>query len=145
LKGALEREAGAAELAAAGLPVRRDAGRRTLAEWLRFDITLADLSPWLGADLAPDGELAEEVAEDALYAPYLDRQAAELRSMRASGGVALGDGFPYPKVPGLSREMVERLSAARPATLADAERIRGITPAALAALLVHARKLDCAA
>ena len=140
LKAALGREVGAAELAATGLSVRRDAGRRSLAEWLRFDIPLGDLGPWLETDLVFGGELAEEVVEDAVYAPYLDRQAAELRNMRASGGVALGDCFPYREIPGLSREMVERLGAARPATLADAERIRGITPAALAAILVHARK-----
>ncbi len=48
--------------------------------------------------------------------------------------------FPYAAIAGLSREMVERLSAARPATLAAAGRVAGITPAALAALLVHARR-----
>jgi tRNA uridine 5-carboxymethylaminomethyl modification enzyme len=60
--------------------------------------------------------------------------------MRASDGVVLGDHFAYGEVPGLSREMVERLSAARPATLAAAGRVAGITPAALAILLVHARR-----
>jgi tRNA uridine 5-carboxymethylaminomethyl modification enzyme len=59
--------------------------------------------------------------------------------MRASAGVALGH-LTYAAVPGLSREMVERLDSARPTTLADASRIRGITPAALAAILVHARR-----
>jgi tRNA uridine 5-carboxymethylaminomethyl modification enzyme len=137
--GALEREVPAAELADAGLAVRRDAGRKTLAEWLRFDLGPADLVPWIegGSDFA--GDLATEVVEDALYAPYLDRQESELRQMRASASVAL-DQVVYAAVPGLSREMVERLGAARPATLADAGRIRGITPAALAAILVHARR-----
>ena len=59
--------------------------------------------------------------------------------MRASAEVSLGR-VVYAAVPGLSREMVERLEGARPVTLADAARIRGITPAALAAILVHARK-----
>ena len=112
---------------------------------MRFDLSLEDLAPWLHPQLTLDDELAGEVVEDALYAPYLERQAAELRDMRASGGVILGEGFPYGSVAGLSNEMVERLAAARPATLADAERIRGITPAALAAVLVHARKRDRAA
>ncbi|MBN8502220.1 MAG: hypothetical protein J0M19_13895, partial [Sphingomonadales bacterium] len=52
----------------------------------------------------------------------------------------LGDDFPYDATPGLSREMVERLTAARPSTLAAAGRVPGITPAALAALMVHARR-----
>ena len=51
------------------------------------------------------------------------------------------DGF---TIPGLSREMVERLDNARPETLAAAGRIAGITPAALANLLVHARKRESA-
>jgi tRNA uridine 5-carboxymethylaminomethyl modification enzyme len=87
-----------------------------------------------------DDELAAEVAEDAAYAPYLARQESELRDLRASEGLALGDHFPFAATPGLSREMVERLERARPATLAAAGRIPGITPAALAALLVHARR-----
>ena len=144
-KAALERPISATALAAEGLPIRRDSGSRALGEWLRFDLSLADLAPWLDPDLELGGEVAAELAEDALYQPYLERQASELRAMRASGGVALGDEFPYSRIPGLSNEMIERLTRARPATLADAERIRGITPAALAAILVQARKRQRAA
>ena len=82
----------------------------------------------------------EEVEEDAAYAPYLARQDAELRELRSSDAVPLGDDFPFAEVPGLSNEMVERLQRARPDTLAAAGRIAGITPAALASLLVHARR-----
>ena len=135
---ALQREVSATALADRGLAVRRDAGRKRLAEWLRFDLALDDLAPWLDEmDFA--GELATEMAEDAIYAPYLERQEAELRDMRASATVPL-DHLAFGTVPGLSREMIERLEAARPANLADASRIRGITPAALAAILVHARR-----
>jgi tRNA uridine 5-carboxymethylaminomethyl modification enzyme len=87
-----------------------------------------------------DPALVEEIAEDAAYAPYLERQDRELRDLRASEALPLGDAFPYAETPGLSREMVERLTRARPATLAAAGRLPGITPAALAALLVHARR-----
>ena len=97
------------------------------------------MRPWVGED-AIDPLLAEEIEEDAGYAPYLVRQEAELRDLRASESVPLGDRFPFADVPGLSREMVERLSAARPETLAAAGRVAGITPAALASLLVHARR-----
>jgi len=136
---ALGRNVSATELADAGLAVRRDAGRKALAEWLRFELELGDLRPWLDPALDPAGELAQELAEDAAYAPYLERQDAELREMRASAQVPLAE-LSFGSVPGLSREMVERLEAARPGTLADAGRIRGITPAALAAILVHARR-----
>ncbi|WP_126173313.1 tRNA uridine-5-carboxymethylaminomethyl(34) synthesis enzyme MnmG [Altericroceibacterium xinjiangense] len=137
---ALARDVRATELAAYGLPVRRDAGALPLSTWLRHDLGLSDLAPFLPDGLDPASDLAEEVAEDALYAPYLERQESELRDLRASQSVLLGAGFPYDHVPGLSREMVERLTAAQPETLAAAGQVRGITPAALAALLVHARR-----
>jgi tRNA uridine 5-carboxymethylaminomethyl modification enzyme len=142
--GALEREVAGKDLANRGLAVRRDYGRKTLAEWLRFDLTLSDFAPWLDEGLVADGELASEVAEDARYAPDLERQEADLRDMRASASVTL-DHVVFSAVPGLSREMVERLGAAQPATLADASRIRGVTPAALAILLVYARRVATAA
>jgi len=138
---ALAAEASAAELARAGLPVRIDTGRLPLHEWLRFTgVTMAGLAPWLPDDLPDDPELLAEVAEDAEYAPYLLRQEGELRALRAGEALPLGDAFAYDAVPGLSREMVERLQKARPATLADAGRVPGVTPAALAVLLVQARR-----
>ena len=140
IDAALACDVSANDLAQAGLAVRADGTRQKLCEWLRFpEVSLAGLRPWLGA-LAIDPLLAEEIEEDAGYAPYLLRQEAELRDLRASESVALGDQFPFAAVPGLSREMVERLSAARPETLAAAGRVAGITPAALASLLVHARR-----
>jgi tRNA uridine 5-carboxymethylaminomethyl modification enzyme len=132
----------ARQLADLGLPVRRDQGEKPLAEWLRYDgVTPAALAPWLGATTALDPLLAEEMAEDAAYAPYLARQDAELRDLRASEALALAADFPYSGVPGLSNEMIERLTKAAPGTLAAAGRVPGVTPAALSALLVHARRL----
>ncbi len=132
----------ARDLAEAGLPVRRDHGEKTLAEWLRFDgVTPEALAPWLGDITAQDPLLAEEMAEDAAYAPYLARQDSELRDLRASEALPLASDFPYREVPGLSNEMIERLTKAAPGTLAAAGRVAGVTPAALSALLVHARRL----
>jgi tRNA uridine 5-carboxymethylaminomethyl modification enzyme len=136
----LEQQVLPSELNAHGVMVRGDGVRRPLGEWLRFpEVSFAELAPWLG-DEPMDPDLAEEVEEDAAYAPYLARQEAELKQLRASDGVPLGDHFPYADVPGLSREMVERLERARPDTLAAAGRVPGITPAALASLLVAARR-----
>ena len=142
LERELDRELSGAALAAEGLPVRTDTGRLPLREWLRFGgVELGGLACWIAPDALADAELAAEVAEDATYAPYLARQDSELRELRASEALPLGDGFPYETIPGLSREMTERLSRARPETLAAAGRVPGVTPAALAALLVHARRL----
>ncbi len=136
----LSREVSATELADARLPIKRDAGRKSLAEWTRFpELAIADLLPWIG-DARTSGELWQELIEDAQYAPYLLRQDAELRELKASRSVVLPADFPYAAIPGLSNEMIERLSAARPSDLAAAGRVRGVTPAALAALLVHAKR-----
>lgn len=131
----------ARELADLGLPVRRYHGEKPLAEWLRHDgVTPDGLALWLGETTALDPLLAEEMAEDAAYAPYLARQDAELRDMRASEALTLAADFPYAQVPGLSNEMIERLTSAMPGTLAAAGRVPGVTPAALSAVLVHARR-----
>lgn len=144
---ALDTGISARELAAASLPVRDDGAKRSIREWLRFGgVELEALTDWLPQGLDCSSELAQELAEDAAYAPYLARQEAELRDLRASEAVVLGDSFPFSDVPGLSAEMVERLQAARPADLSAAGRVPGVTPAALAALLVHARRsVDVAA
>ncbi|MCB2078770.1 MAG: tRNA uridine-5-carboxymethylaminomethyl(34) synthesis enzyme MnmG [Novosphingobium sp.] len=142
LDSALDRVVSATELAESGVQVRRDTGRLTLREWLRFGgVDLNAVTNWIDQDLPGDRELLSEVEEDAAYAPYLARQDSELRELRASERLALGDEFPYHDIPGLSREMVERLQASRPATLAAAGRVPGITPAALAALMVRARRM----
>jgi tRNA uridine 5-carboxymethylaminomethyl modification enzyme len=87
-----------------------------------------------------DAAIVAEIVEDARYAPYVARQEAEVRAMRVNEGVAIPVELDFGSIAGLSNEMVERLEAARPATMGAAERIRGITPAALAAILVNARK-----
>jgi tRNA uridine 5-carboxymethylaminomethyl modification enzyme len=82
----------------------------------------------------------EEGRADALYAPYLERQNREWDAVRRDSRVWLGGTFDYGAVPGLSNEMVERLSTARPDTLEQASRVPGITPAALSALHVAATR-----
>jgi len=138
---ALERQASCAELAALGLPVKADGARQSLYDWLRFPaVSLASLAPLIEGDRDLADDLIAEIEEDAVYAPYLARQDAELRDLRANERVALGMDIDYRMITGLSNEMVERLTLARPETLAEASRVRGITPAALAAILVHARR-----
>ncbi|NKJ00089.1 tRNA uridine-5-carboxymethylaminomethyl(34) synthesis enzyme MnmG [Novosphingobium sp. SG707] len=142
LEGALEQGVTAQDLATVGITAKADAGRLPLREWLRFDgISIDRLAPWLGEALDVDATLIEEVAEDAFYAPYLARQERELSDLRSNEHLLLAEDFPYGQIAGLSSEMVERLTRARPENLAAAGRVAGVTPAALAALLVHARKL----
>ena len=131
----------APQLREAGMAVRDDGVKRILAEWLRFPEVDVDglkrLVPALSE--APDREL-DEAVQDHRYAPYVARQQAEIVKLHADEAVRIPDDLDYAAVPGLSNEMVERLALARPATLAAAGRIRGVTPAALAAILVYARR-----
>jgi tRNA uridine 5-carboxymethylaminomethyl modification enzyme len=82
----------------------------------------------------------EEAVQDHRYAPYIARQQSEVARLKADEAVLLPADLDYSQIAGLSNEMVERLSLARPSSLGAASRIRGITPAALAAILVHARR-----
>ncbi len=142
VSGFLAQDIAASDLLDAGIEVRRDAGRRSVSAWLQGgNMPLESLAPFVDG-LDPADPLVVEMAEDTIYAPYLQRQDAELRELRAGEDVGLAADFPYGSVPGLSNEMVERLSRARPETLAAAGRVPGITPAALAALLVHARRRE---
>ena len=112
---------------------------RSGAEWLRTaGVAIEHVAPQLIGRY--DANLLGEAVEDARYAPYLVRQDAEILSVRSNDAVTLPADLAYGAIPGLSIEMVERLEAARPATLAAAGRIRGISPAALTAILLHSRR-----
>ena len=125
-----------------GLKAKADRGSQKLRGWLRGgQISIDELAGIVGG-IDPQDALTVEMVEDAIYEPYLARQEAELRDLKAGEQLKLPVDFPYDRVPGLSNEMVERLGQARPETLSAAGRVPGITPAALAALLVHARRLE---
>ncbi|GGD59957.1 tRNA uridine-5-carboxymethylaminomethyl(34) synthesis enzyme MnmG [Croceicoccus mobilis] len=129
------------ELVSRGTQARADMGRLTMREWSRFENIRDDLEALAIFDgIAIDPDMAEEVREDLLYAPYLERQDAELRDLKAADAVPIPPEFAYGALPGLSNEMIERLESAKPDTVADASRIPGITPAALAVLVVQLRK-----
>ncbi|MET1110833.1 MAG: tRNA uridine-5-carboxymethylaminomethyl(34) synthesis enzyme MnmG [Allosphingosinicella sp.] len=130
-----------AELRSAGIEVAGDGGRRPLTEWLRFpELDAAGLLRLEPSLVQYPFLLIEEAVEDHRYAPYVERQRAEVARLRSDENVRIPAGIDYGSIPGLSGEMVERLEAARPSTLGAAQRIRGITPAALAAILVHSRR-----
>lgn len=101
-------------------------------------VTSQQIAAEFGSDSSDP--VLDEVVEDARYRPYLARQERELRDMRAAQAQDLPASMDFSAVPGLSREMCERLSAAEPRTLGEAGLVRGVTPAALAAVLVYARK-----
>ena len=123
-----------------GMLVKQDAGKMSLFEWLRFpQVTIGPLVA-ANDDTKWAKDLLSEVEQDGRYAPYLARQEAEISDVAANEQIQLPPATDYGSISGLSNEMVERLESAKPENLAAASRIRGITPAALAAILVHAKR-----
>ncbi|MEY3704061.1 MAG: tRNA uridine-5-carboxymethylaminomethyl(34) synthesis enzyme MnmG [Pseudomonadota bacterium] len=140
LRDALGRKVTGSALADLGLDVREPGQKQSLFEWMRFmALSQEHLSALCPEAATCSKAIIDELAEDARYAPYIARQEAEIREMRANDSISLQE-VDFTSVSGLSNEMVERLNAARPATLGAAERVRGITPAALAAILVQAKR-----
>jgi len=130
-----------ADYAAIGLTVPGDGIARKRIDLLRFpDATIAALTMLAPELESIDGPILSELAEDAHYAPYIARQNAELRALAANEAIMLDPALDYAAIGGLSREMVERMSKARPETLGQAARIDGVTPAALTAIMVHSRR-----
>jgi len=123
-----------------GIPVSQDGVPRSAADLLGYpNVTIARLAeiwPEL-ADLRAD--IAEQLEIDGVYRGYLDRQEADIRAFRKDEALALPESLDYAAIGGLSAEIREKLTATRPATLGQAARIAGVTPAALVALLRHVK------
>jgi tRNA uridine 5-carboxymethylaminomethyl modification enzyme len=114
----------------------------TLEERLRRpDIDYASLMYLEGAGPAvSDPAVAAQVEVTIKYAGYIDRQHAEIERHRAEEATPIPADFEYSAVRGLSTEVRQRLSAQRPETVGQASRMSGVTPAAIALLLVHLHK-----
>ena len=100
----------------------------------------AQIESHLALRATPAWAETEEGRVDELYRPYVERQQREWDVVQRDSRVWLPAGLDYAAVPGLSNEMAERLSATRPETLDQASRVPGVTPAALSALYVAARR-----
>ncbi|TNB49830.1 tRNA uridine-5-carboxymethylaminomethyl(34) synthesis enzyme MnmG [Martelella lutilitoris] len=126
------------EAANHGLKLNQDGQRRTAYDLLAYpDRDFSDLVsiwPELGET---EAKVRSAIEIEAAYAVYLDRQASDIAQVRKDEGRAIPDDFDYAALPGLSNELKGKLAKARPATIAQASRIDGMTPAALSLLLVR--------
>ena len=127
----------------AGIPINEDGKRRSAFDILSY--------PDLGWDdvlkLWPQlGDISETVREqlgiDAQYAVYLDRQQADIDSMRRDEQRQIPDELDYQAIPGLSMELRQKLTQFRPQTIAQAQAMDGMTPAAITLLLAVIRRGD---
>ncbi|MBF8223598.1 tRNA uridine-5-carboxymethylaminomethyl(34) synthesis enzyme MnmG [Halomonas sp. 328] len=108
----------------------------------RPELEYGDLAGLPGIEGAPvdDRAVAEQVQIQAKYQGYIDRQQAEIDKLKRFEGTRLPADLDFDRVEGLSNEIRQKLSEARPATLAQAGRISGVTPAAVSILLIHLKK-----
>jgi tRNA uridine 5-carboxymethylaminomethyl modification enzyme len=128
------------EAARAGLRLNQDGKRRSAFDLLAYpEVTMADLCRvWPELARLPAWAI-EQLQADALYAGYLDRQKADIEAFRREESLPIPPEVEYSSIPGLSIELRQKLGQVRPATLGQATRIDGMTPAALTVLLGHIR------
>ena len=129
------------ELDAHGISLSKDGARRDGFEIL----SLGDRAQAAVEALFPDfsgfsTEIRDQVAADALYSKYLNRQEEDALKLRREEETVIEADFDYDRIAGLSFELLSKLKLNRPSTLAHASRIEGMTPAALTLLLAHIRK-----
>ena len=112
----------------------------------RPGVDACDVVAALAASGAPpmDEAVVAQLAIDAKYEGYLQRQDDEIAKLKLHEQMPLAAEFDYSAVSGLSSELKEKLRVRRPASIAEAARVPGVTPAALSLLLVHAKR-DAAA
>ncbi|MGH8481736.1 MAG: tRNA uridine-5-carboxymethylaminomethyl(34) synthesis enzyme MnmG [Nevskiaceae bacterium] len=117
-------------------PTGRKLGLVDDARWARF----ADKMDAVAAGRTDHAEAAEQLAIQARYAGYIERQRLEIERNRRHEEAALPEDFDYAAVAGLSNEVRQKLARHRPQTLGQAARLEGVTPAAVSLLLVHLKK-----
>lgn len=130
-----------AELEKHGVYIKKDGVKRSAFNVMSYnDVsyeTIIGIWPQL-AGVAP--EIYEQIEIEARYAGYIKRQLADIEVFKKDENLKIREDIDYTKVGSLSREMVSKLSAVRPATIGEASRIPGVTPAAVTALLGYIKK-----
>jgi len=119
-----------------GVAVSRETNVLDLIKRPELDYAQLMRVPSLGPAVA-DGKVAEQVEIGVKYAGYLDRQREEIERQQRHEATPIAGDFDYAIVRGLSAEALQKLERVRPQTIGQAQRIPGMTPAAISLLLVH--------
>ncbi len=119
-----------------GIELSRETNVLDLIKRPELDYAKVASVPGIGPHVG-DAKVAEQVEISVKYSGYLDRQRDDIARQRRSEDTAIADGFDYAQVRGLSAEVQQKLERVRPQTVGQAQRIPGMTPAAISLLLVH--------
>ena len=124
-----------------GLKINRDGVRRTAYDMLSYpDIDLERLSA-IWPDLKNiDGKTRDALEIECQYAVYLERQKSDADVVRREESSRIPDDMDFEGLPGLSNELKQKLQRQRPVSIGHAQRIDGMTPAALAIIISHMRQ-----
>ncbi len=126
-----------------GIDVNLDGVRRSLYELLAYpDVNLEQLAAVEPELKSIDSKTAESLETEAKYSVYLDRQRADAALIVKEEERIIPDELDFESVPGLSNELRHKMKLRRPRSLAEAQRIDGMTPAALAIILTHVRNAE---
>ncbi|NOD96554.1 tRNA uridine-5-carboxymethylaminomethyl(34) synthesis enzyme MnmG [Ruegeria sp. HKCCD6228] len=129
------------EVLAAGINVNQDGNRRDGMAILAFpDTSFEDLLPLVPDLQDVDPKIRLQIERDALYANYIARQKRDVEAMKRDESYVIPLEFDYFALDGLSSEMKQKLSQAKPANIAQASRVEGVTPAALTLVLAKLRR-----
>ena len=124
-----------------GIAVNADGQRRSAFDLLAYpSVGVEDVTRLWPELRAIDGPILAQLAIDAQYAVYLERQRADVAAMRRDEGISIPGWLDYSTIPGLSAELRQKLATLRPATLAQAQAMDGMTPAAATLLLAIIRR-----
>jgi tRNA uridine 5-carboxymethylaminomethyl modification enzyme len=124
-----------------GLGINRDGRRRSAFELLAYpEIELSRVAEIWPEIRTIDVRIADQLSANARYAVYVKRQELDIASFRKDEGIAIPADFLFAALPGLSTELRQKLERHRPASLGQAARLDGMTPAALMLLLAHLKK-----
>lgn len=129
------------ELDKFGVKTKRDGTKRSAFNVMSYDgvsrETITQIWPEL--QTMPD-DIYEAIEIEAKYAGYLKRQQADIDVFQKDEKLKIKEDIDYALIGGLSREMVQKLSKVRPATIGEASRIPGVTPAAVTAVLSYVKR-----
>ncbi|WP_413220337.1 tRNA uridine-5-carboxymethylaminomethyl(34) synthesis enzyme MnmG [Tritonibacter mobilis] len=129
------------QLLQAGIQVNQDGNKRSGIDVLAFpNVEFEHILPLFPELEATEKEIREQIMRDSLYANYISRQEKEVAALKKDEEYSIPSNFDY-SIDGLSRELQQKLNKSRPESLAQAARIDGITPAALALILGSLKRL----
>lgn len=125
----------------AGVNVNADGVRRSAFDLMSYPGTVrSDIETLWPQTSEMESNIYEQLAIDAQYAVYLDRQRVDVEAVRRDETRIIPEWLDYAALPGLSNEMKQKLITAKPQTIAQAQRIEGVTPAALTLILAVIRR-----